>query len=357
MDRIAVPFLLSFFITALLTPVVIKGVKHYGLIDYPKRKHPGAIHSRPIPRGGGIALFLGTWLTAYLVLPLNKTTLILFFASLLALVVGMIDDKLNADSKEVSPYLRFFINIFCAVLVVIGGVHIGFVTNPLGGIFHVDSVKIMVLPGVLLSLADIVTVVWIIWVMNMINWSKGVDGQMPGIVAISAFIIGLLSLRFPVPGITLIDAQLSFIIAGCSLGFLVYNFYPAKILPGYGATAIYLLLAVVSILSSSKLATALLVMGVPSVDAVFTILRRLHAKTSPFRADRKHLHHILLKIGWNQRQVALFYWVISAILGIIALQLQSRSKLFALIMLVVVAGGGIVFLHRLTQREHEKDIS
>ena len=111
--------------------------------------------------------------------------------------------------------------------------------------------------------------VWIVWVMNMLNWSKGVDGQMPGIVAISALVIGILSLRFPVlSGTNLIDAKLSFIITGAALGFLVFNFYPAKIFPGYGATSMYLLLAVVSIFSSAKLATAILVMGVPTVDAL-----------------------------------------------------------------------------------------
>jgi len=127
----------------------------------------------------------------------------------------------------------------------------------------------MMLPFIPISMGDIITGLWIIWVMTMLNWSKGVDGQMPGIVAISALVIGVLSLRFPyLDAASLIDAKLSFIITGASLAFLIFNFYPAKIFPGYSATSMYLLLAVVSILSSAKLATAILVMGVPTCGRI-----------------------------------------------------------------------------------------
>jgi UDP-GlcNAc:undecaprenyl-phosphate GlcNAc-1-phosphate transferase len=189
----------------------------------------------------------------------------------------------------------------------------------------------------------------------MLNWSKGVDGQMPGIVAISAFIIGLLSLRFPISDTqTFVAANLSFIITGASLGFLLFNFYPAKIFPGYGATAVYLLLASVSLLSSAKLATAILVMGVPMVDGVFTIARRLMSGKSPFWGDNKHLHHILLKLGFSQRFIAFFYWIVSVILGVISLTLSSKGKLFAIIMLGVVATGTILFLHALLKLKQDE---
>jgi len=150
---------------------------------------------------------------------------------------------------------------------------------------------------------------------------------MPGIVAISAIIIGVLSLRFsPLDQTSTTAATLSFIIAGASLGFLVFNFYPAKIFPGYGATALYLMLAVASILSSAKLATAILVMGVPMTDGMFTIIRRILSGKSPFWHDKKHLHHLLLDLGFGQRRIALFYWTISAILGILSLVLSSKEN-------------------------------
>ncbi|MGH7204102.1 MAG: MraY family glycosyltransferase, partial [Candidatus Levyibacteriota bacterium] len=202
---------------------------------------------------------------------------------------------------------------------------------------------------------DVISVLWLIWVMNMLNWSKGVDGQMPGIVAISAIVIGILSLKLnPMIHGGSIDAQLSFIIAGAAIGFLFFNFYPAKIFPGYGATAIYLLLGAASILTSAKLATAILVMGVPTFDAFFIIIRRLLAKKSPFLGDKKHLHHLLLNIGYNQRQIALFYWSISGILGILSFLLESRSKVFAIIMVVAITGGALLFLHMITKKKNEK---
>src|SRR5258708_6498502 len=135
--------------------------------------------------------------------------------------------------------------------IVTSGVSIHFITNPLGGILNLDAWQLsLTLLGfhIKILFSDVLALFWLVWVMNMLNWSKGVDGQMPGIVAISAIFIGILSLRFPTTeDTTLTSAVLSFIIAGSSLGFLIFNFYQAKIFPGYSATALYLLLGVVSI--------------------------------------------------------------------------------------------------------------
>lgn len=357
-EFVFLPFLLAFIFTVLVTPVVIYFTKKYQLIDDPKRNHPAILHTKPVPRGGGVALFVGTLLAAMFVLPWNNLTTAIFFSAFLALVIGVIDDKLNAQSKDLSPYFRLLVNILCAVIIVGSGVTIPFITHPFGGILQFDQIKIPLLFGHVVLLSQLVAIIWIIWVVNMLNWSSGVDGQMPGIVAISAIVIGILSLRFPVTdSFVALDAKLSFIIAGSCVGFLLYHFHPAKIFPGYGATAIYLLLAVVSMLSGAKLATAVLVMGVPIVDGLFTIFRRVVTKRSPLKGDRKHLHHILLQLGWTHRQVALFYWVISGILGGIALQLQSRSKVFAIIMLLVLVGGGLYFLHTIVQQKNEKNAS
>ncbi len=357
-DKIFLPFLVTFLITGLLTYVSIVVFKKLGLVDDPKiHKHPGVIHKKPIPRGGGVPLIFGVFIAGYFFLPINNQTSALFIGSLLALFIGVIDDLLNSKSRDVSPYIRFGINIATAAIVVASGISIHFITNPLsGGILQLDAINIPFI-GILLS--DVLSVFWLIWVMNMINWSKGVDGQMPGIVAISAIVIGILSLRLdPMGTANHIDATLSFIIAGSALGFLIFNFSPAKIFPGYGATSLYLLLGVVSILSSAKLATAVLVMGVPLVDFVFTIIRRMLNKKSPFHGDKKHLHHIFLRLGYSQRQIALFYWVVSAILGIISLTIRSQSKVFALIMLIIIVGGALLFLHQVVVKEaNEKDVS
>lgn len=116
----------------------------------------------------------------------------------------------------------------------------------------------------------------------------------------------------------------------------------------------YLLLAAVSILSGAKLATAILVMGIPMIDGIVTILRRIITGHSPFWHDNKHLHHLLLRLGLSQRKIALFYWIVSAILGVISLILSSREKLFAIIMVLIVVGGAILFLHIFLENTHEK---
>lgn len=349
------PFIIAFIVTALVTPLSLIVIKKMGLLDDPKRhKHPGIIHKKPTPRGGGIPLFIGIVATAIFFLPFTKAVFALFVASLIALLVGVIDDK-----YDISPYLRFIVNIVVSLIVVAAGITVPFITNPFGGILYLNSISFpfdFFTLHLTFMLSDIVAMLWIIWVMNMLNWSKGVDGQMPGIVAISAIVIGLLSLRFAnSDSFTQISINLSFIIAGASLGFLIFNFHPAKIFPGYGATAVYLLLSAVSILSGAKLATAILVMGVPMTDGIFTILRRVLSGRSPFWHDKKHLHHLLLSLGIGQRRIALFYWIISAILGSLALVLSSQAKAFAIIMLLIVVGGTLLFLHLALKNTYDKN--
>lgn len=337
------PSVVAFLATIIATPLSLILIRKMGILDDPKiHKHPAIIHTKPIPRGGGLPLFLGILIASAIFLwPPNEITIAVFFAGFIALIVGLLDDKF-----DISPYIRFATNILSALIVVSAGITVSFITNPFGGILFLNQIEF---------LPQLISIVWIVWVMNMLNWSKGVDGQMPGIVAISAIIIGMLSLRFPIiDQNNLISAQLSFIIAGSSLGFLIFNFYPAKIFPGYSATAIYLLLAVVSILSSAKLATAILVMGVPMMDGLFTVFRRIMTGRSPFWHDKKHLHHLLLGLGLSQRKIALFYWLFSAILGSLALILSSRGKLFAIIMLLIIVGGGILYLSRFLKRTNGK---
>lgn len=353
-DIVFLPFLIAFLACVFITPLSLIFIKKLNLFDDPKKhKHPAIIHKKPIPRGGGIPLFISVFIASLFFLPLTKVTIFLFLAAFIALIVGVLDDKFN-----LSPYFRFTINIFCALLIIGAGVGVPFVTNPFGGIIQLDTLRVSFSffgSHSILVFSDIIALVWIVWVMNMLNWSKGVDGQMPGIVAISAIAIGILSLRFPLTDQnTLISARLSFIIAGASLGFLIFNFYPAKIFPGYGATSIYLLLSAVSILSGAKLATAILVMGVPMVDGIFTIIRRILEGRSPFWHDNKHLHHLLLRLGFGQRKIALFYYLFSAILGAISLTLGSTGKAFAIIMLLVIVGGILFFLH-LGLKDYEKN--
>ena len=343
------PFFASFAITCLVVPLVIPLIKKLGLIDDPAvHKHPKVIHTSAVPRGGGIPLFLGVFLTSLFFLPFSPSTVFLFVGCFMALIVGLIDDKLNGMGKDLPPLVRLGANILCSSIIVFGGTTITHITNPFGGIIHLDLPLLQFLP---FTLGQAISIFWMMWVMNMMNWSKGVD-QMPGIVAITAFVIGLLSLRFPAENVHVLDVPLAMIVSGTALGFLPYNLHPPKIFPGYSATTLYLFLASVSILSSSKVATTLLVLGVPTVDAVLTIIRRKKKKKSPLLGDRKHLYHLLLDLGYTKRQIALFYWLLSAILGIVALTLESKSKFFALIMVTVITLGALFFLHSIKDEKN-----
>lgn len=344
-------FILSFVITIFATPLTILFAKRFNFLDDPtKRIHPASLHTKPIPRAGGLPMFIAIAIASLILLTHNLELFSILIAGLIVVLTGLLDDK-----YDISPYTRFLINIFCAGLVVFSGVSIPFVTNPLGGILNFSIFNYHMLGfDLAVFIPQLLAIIWIVWVMNMLNWSKGVDGQMPGIAAISAIIIGIASLRFPVlESSNIFVASLSFITAGAAVGFLIYNFHPAKIFPGYSATILGFLIGIVSILSSVKLATAILVMGVPTADALITISRRLIAKKSPFWHDKGHLHHLLLAKGWSQTRIAIFYWVMSALLGVLALTLSSRGKLFAIILVLVTAGGFILTLKYVTKEHHD----
>lgn len=351
LQTLILSLIVSFALTVAITPFAIRIIKKLKLIDDPStHKHPAIIHKLPVPRGGGLPIYVSLVTSMLIFLPLTPVFLSVIVAGFFVVLIGLLDDR-----YDISPYIRFIMNIVSAVIVVSSGVTIPFITNPLGGILRFDDISITLgSVSFVLPIAHILAVIWIIWVMNMLNWSKGVDGQMPGIAAISAIIIGIAALMFGI-----IDessrhtAVFAFIIAGTALGFLIYNFYPAKIFPGYSATILGFTIGVVSILSSVKLATALLVMGIPAADAIFTIARRVASKKSPFWHDKGHLHHLLLNSGMSQRTIALFYWGMSFVLGLAALNLSSKGKLFAIILVLVLAIGFILTLRSLTNKERK----
>ncbi len=349
LSSLLIPFATAFIICLVLTPLTTVLAKRFKLIDDPRtHKHPAVIHKKPIARAGGMPIYVAILFGIILFLPLDKVFISIILAGLLVVLIGLLDDK-----YDLSPYVRFLGNIVCAAIVVLAGVQIPFVTNPLGGILNFTNFSFSS-GDILISMSSILAIIWIVWVMNMLNWSKGIDGQMPGVAVVSAVIIGIASLRFPIlTDINIHASQLSFIVAGAAFGFLFYNFYPAKIFPGYSATILGFMLGILSIMSGVKLATAVLVMGIPTADALFTIARRIMSRRSPFWHDKGHLHHLLLDIGMGQRTIAFFYWLMSLLLGLFALNLSSRGKLFAIILMVVVVGLVIWTLRFLAKKSNE----
>jgi UDP-GlcNAc:undecaprenyl-phosphate GlcNAc-1-phosphate transferase len=355
--NIIVPFIIAMLVTLFVTPSVIHLAKALKLVDNPRvRYHPAHTHKGIIPRAGGLAILVGLVVALVLYIPMTKLYIGMLTAATLLVVVGLFDDY-----KDVNPYIRLTTNAIAALIMVGAGAGIPYITNPLtGGVIHLDTWRVTFSffgTHSILVWADILAFVWILWTMNIVGWSAGVDGQMPGFVTIAALTLGFLSLRF-----TLKDPSqeavtiLAFIAAGTFAGFIPWNFYPQKIMPGYGGkTLAGFLLALLGILSYGKLGTALLVLGVPMIDAVYILVRRIGSKKSPVAADRGHLHHRLLRLGWGKRRIALFYWGVSAILGVIALTVTSRQKIFTLLVVATAIVSFLIWVQFFTQFSGPQD--
>lgn len=348
---------IAFLTTLFVTPLVIVLAKRFSLIDDPKRRyHPAHTHIGIVPRAGGLALFIGIFFATLLSLPLTKIFIGMLLACAILMIIGLFDDR-----RDVNPYLRIGTNTIAALLVIGLGAGIPFITNPwTSGIIPLDTWRITLNffgTHSILVWADVFAFIWIMWTMHIVGWSAGVDGQMPGFVAISAFVLALLSLRYTIadPGQASVTI-FALIVCGAFLGFLPWNIYPQKIMPGYGGKTIAgLLLGLLGILSYGKFGTALLVLGIPTIDALYTLLRRIGKGKSPVMADRGHLHHRLLDLGWGKRRIALFYWGVSAILGAIALTVTSQQKIFAFLLVAVLIGGFLVWVNFFTQFSKPQD--
>lgn len=339
-----IPALFSFLIASLAFFPTIKIAKKFNLLDNPKiRLHPAHVQKRVVPRAGGLACFIGLLVSILIFAPFQTYTPGLIAGLVILLIIGLLDDKY----QNLSPYLRLGIQFLAASLIVISGVDIKFITNPLGGIIYFDE-----------FISKFLATVWIVWVMNMINWSKGVDGQMPGIVTITSLILGLLSIKLYLLGDPVQSniAKLSFITTGVSFSLLLFNWYPAKIFPGFsGSTVLGFMVATLAILSGAKLATAGLVLLIPATDFGYTFIRRILQGKSPVWGDRGHLHHKLLEQGLSHRMISLFYILASAILGAAALSLTSSGKLFAGIVVAIVTLGAIIWLNFFGELSNRQD--
>lgn len=335
--KLIITLLVSAFFSFVLTfPTIFLAKKMHLVTDRRKRYHPAHTHTGIIPRAGGLPIYFGVLLTSLIFLPFNKILIGILLASFLIVLLGLWDDY-----SDISAQFRFFANLIISALVISFGLGIPYISNPFGGVLRLDlwSINFNFLgPRSILVVADIVALLWLTWTTNMVNWSKGVDGQLPGFVTVTAIFLGLLSQRFTAHDISVQTTTLfSFIVAGAFLGFLPWNFYPQKIMPGYGGGALAgFLLGVLSILSFGKVGTAILILSVPMIDAIYTLVRRIKNKKSPFKADWGHFHHKLLEIGWGRRRIAVFYWLVTLILGIASLFLKGIEKLIAFITIGVI---------------------
>lgn len=344
------PFFLTLAISYSITPLVIKFAWKFNLIDDPKKsKHPKVIHTKKTPRAGGLAPFIAIVAATLLFLPFDKHLAGILAGASTLVAMGLLDDRYNLN-----PYLRLVIQFIAASMPIATGIGIAFINSP-SGLIDLSHPRLdFFFMGEIRSiwiLSDLFALFWIVTLMNFINWgAKGVDGQLSGVIGIAAIVIATLSLRFSADITEWPVIVLAAALAGGYLGFLPWHTYPQKIMPGFsGSNLAGFMLGVLSILTTTKVGTLFLVLGVPLIDSGYTVIRRLSQGKSPVWGDRGHLHHRLLDIGWSKKQVAYFYWIITAILGLLALWINSQWKLYTILGLTLLIGGLILWL---TSRRH-----
>ncbi|MBI4093286.1 MAG: undecaprenyl/decaprenyl-phosphate alpha-N-acetylglucosaminyl 1-phosphate transferase [Candidatus Kerfeldbacteria bacterium] len=353
----AAGFLLAFIITTALAWFVAKLAGRWRVVDQPLAAPDRKVHSFPVPLLGGIAIFVGFFgvvayysqsagvVTGLHILP--KHLWGMFIGALLIMLGGYLDDRYNLP-----PSRQIIFPIMAAAVLVLSGVGIRQLSNPFGGTLVLDQINLPLVKwhGVVYQLtlwADLLTFVWILGMMYTTKFLDGLDGLVSGITAIGSITIFVLSLRPPV--LQSETAQLAIILAGACAGFLVWNWHPARVFLGEGGSLLTgFLLGTLAIVAGSKIATALLIMGIPILDVVWVIVRRtLIEHRSPFRtADRKHLHFRLLDVGFSHRGAVVFLYLLTLAGSATTLFFQGQQKVMALagLALVMLVGGAILVL-------------
>jgi len=353
----------SFLIAFLVVPYIGVLATRFGIVDNPGKKRK--VHKRVTPLLGGVGIFISIGVVCVLVL--FKSDLLtggevdlmhyigLFFAMSILMIGGFIDDKydLSARFQVVFPLLA-------ASVAVLGGLGLEKVTNPFGGIVVLHSFEVTFLTTGIGDIGFIwpgsfLVFLWLIGMMYTTKILDGLDGLATGIGAVGVLIVLFLSssVAFFQPDV----AVLSSIILGAMLGFLYWNWHFAKVFLGEGgALLIGFLLGSLAVISGGKIVTLLLVMGVPIMDVIWAIARRIRSGKSIVSGDRRHLHHRLFDLGLSHGQVVVIYIVLAFVFGIMTLVLSSLAKLIALLILCIVMFGGAYLIlsveKKKTNRKH-----
>lgn len=330
-------FLITFILSLVFTFFTLKLAKKLNIVDKPEGERK--LHDREVPLLGGLAIFLSFWLVVgYLVFftdiiqkHIEPRELIgVFIGSLILIILGFFDDK-----KNISPGARLLISCLAVGVTVIGGVDLQKITNPFGGVVNLEFFGLDLFGyGHIFILADLVVFFWLLGMMYTTKILDGLDGLTTGIVFIGALMIASLSstAKFFQPETT----TLALILAGACLGFLFFNFYPAKIFLGEGGSLLLgFLLGTLAVIAGGKIATALLVMAVPILDLVRVIFMRLRHNQPIYKGDRRHLHFQLVDAGLGHRQSVILFYLIAFAFGFTTLFLQSWQKLIVLGLLCI----------------------
>ena len=319
------------------TPLVKALSVKVGAVDVPKDGR--RMHNHPIPRMGGLANFLGFMAAVLLFVPLDTEKRGMLLGAVIIVVLGMLDDRFALPAMP-----KFVVQIIAAVIAVMAGNRIDVLSNP--NIFSANPV------WQLGWLAYPVTVVWIVAITNSVNFIDGLDGLACGVSTISAATMLVIALLVREQDVLVSEQDVAVMMAalvGACIGFLPYNFNPAKIFMGdTGSTFLGFIMAVVSVQGMFKMYNIIsfvvpfLMLGLPIFDECFAIIRRLTRGQSPMAPDRGHVHHRLIDMGFSQKQAVGVLYVISAILGLSAVVLTASGAVKAMVFLLAMGAAVVI---------------
>lgn len=350
------PFVISFLLCWLFSGWIKKAAIKFKLLPVVRSRD---VHKQPVPRVGGIAIFLSFVIVSlvwfFLVIPwlnigqVSLSDLDRKFWGLIIAGILIAGSMLLDDVKGLKAPTKLIIQVSAALIIIVSGVGIDYIANPFGPPINLNAVYIpfVSIDGVTYHFSlwsDLLTLVWLVGMMNVINFIDGIDGLAAGISGIAALTIFLLSLTVLVnqPATALI----AIVLAGAAFGFLPINFYPAKLIMGdSGSMFLGLMLGVLPLISGGKLATAGLVLGFPIVDGLMVTLGRLLKGKNPMTTpDKTHLHHRFISAGFSTRQSVVIMYVIAAAFGWVALRSTTQTKIEAGLVLVILLVVMILFL-------------
>ncbi len=310
--------LAAFIASILFTPLVKRLAFRIGAVDKPNYRK---VHAKIMPRIGGLAIFLAFLVGVLVLLPTNEAMIPILIGAFIIIITGVLDDMLEISAK--AKFLGQ--TIAAAVIIFYGHIEIDFINLPFGGVIDFGYLSIPL------------TLIWIVGITNAINLIDGLDGLAAGVSTIA--LVTLAAMAF-IMGNTFVLVMAT-VLAVSTIGFLFYNFHPAKIFMGdTGALFLGFMISVLALLGFKNvtfvsLVIPIVMLGVPISDTFFAIVRRLLNKQPPFQPDKSHLHHRLLSIGFTHRQTVIIIYGIAIMFGLAAV-IFSMAKLWGAILLILV---------------------
>jgi UDP-GlcNAc:undecaprenyl-phosphate/decaprenyl-phosphate GlcNAc-1-phosphate transferase len=322
-------FLGAFLLCLILCAFARKYFPKWGMLDRPEKY---GLERKPIPYYGGVLIFAAVLFMVLVFVPLSPQLTALVLGACVIVIVGFIDDLVG-----LSAFVRLFVQFFACLILIKGGIGILSINMPFLGVLDFTNPIV----GGIHILSAAFTILWVMSIVNTMNFVDGVSGLSSGVSFVAGMTIFFLSInpelhadlasQLPV-------AMISLILAGASLAFLLFDFPKPKMLMGdTGSTFLGFMIATLAIFSGGKVATAFLVLGIPILDMVWVVLRRIWNGQKFWHGDSKHMHHRLLDIGFSERKVVTLYLMITAFFGVTAVALvNNEQKFFMLIGLVTL---------------------